>query len=67
MRALEACFGNVIGNAHDIKSDGGHIGKEVFWSLGELGLVLEAFTPVEDASEELLDLYEKTLEDEEED
>jgi hypothetical protein len=47
-RALEAAFGNVIGRAHDVKSNGGHIGKEIYWSYDEMGLVLGGFTPVEE-------------------
>ncbi len=58
VRALEAAFGNVITPAHTANGDG-YKGKEVYWSLDELGLVLEGFTPVEDASPELVDCYQK--------
>ena len=47
VRALEAAFGNVIGSAHDVNGNGGHIGKEIYWSHDEMGLVLGGFTPVE--------------------
>ncbi|MBA7686798.1 hypothetical protein ES703_95257 [subsurface metagenome] len=49
VRALEAAFGNVITPAHTANGDG-YKGREVYWSLDELGLVLEGFTPVEDGS-----------------
>jgi hypothetical protein len=45
VRALEAAFGNVIGDAHDVKGKGSHIGKEIYWSYDEMGLVLGGFTP----------------------
>ena len=59
VRALEACFGDVIGEGHTVDHEGGHVGKEVFYSMDEMGLVLAAFTPVEDASPELVEAYEK--------
>ena len=46
VRALEAAFGNVIGDAHYVKDTGSHIGKEIYWSYDEMGLVLGGFTPV---------------------
>ena len=49
VRALEAAFGNVITDGHTANGDG-YKGREVYWSLDELGLVLEGFTPVEDGS-----------------
>ena len=49
VRALEAAFGNVITNGHTANG-GGYKGREVYWSLDELELVLEGFTPVEDGS-----------------
>jgi len=49
VRALEAAFGNVITDGHTANG-GGYKGREVYWSLDELGLVLEGFTPVEDGS-----------------
>jgi len=48
VRALEAAFGNVITDGHTANGDG-YKGQEVYWSLDELGLVLEGFTPVGDA------------------
>jgi len=57
VRALEAAFGNVITPVHTANG-GGYKGREVYWSYDELGLVLGGFTPVEDASPELVDHYE---------
>ena len=59
VRALEGCFGNVIGDDHVVKPDeeAGFYDREVYWSLDEVGVVFEAFTPVEEASEELLTLF----------
>ena len=56
VRCLEGAFGDVIGNAHDVKTNGGHIGKEIFYSTDFMG-ILEGFTPVEDAPPELLDMF----------
>ena len=57
VRALEAAFGDVITEGHNANG-GGYKGQEVYWSLDEFGLVLAAFTPVEDASPELVEQYE---------
>ena len=59
VRALESCFGNVIGEAHCVKSDqeAGFYGEEVYWSMDEIGIVLAGFTSIEEASEELEALY----------
>jgi hypothetical protein len=60
VRALDAAYGNVIGEGHSIDNvNGGHVGKEIYYSLDEMGMLLEAFTPVEEASEELINIYEK--------
>ena len=58
VRALEAAFGRVITPGHTANGDG-YKGQEVYWSLDEFGLVLESFTPVEDASPELVNCYQK--------
>lgn len=47
VRALEGCFGNVIGNNHNVKKDAGYIDQEIYWDYDDLGLTLEGFTPVE--------------------
>ncbi len=57
VRSLENAFGDVIGDAHNIKEDGGHIGKEIYYSTD--GFILDGFTPVDDAQAELVELYEK--------
>ena len=48
VRALEACFGNVIGDAHNVDDQGGHIGQEIYWDYDEFGLCLGGFTPVDE-------------------
>ncbi len=58
VRALENCFGDVITPNHTAKGNG-YRDKEIFWSMGELGLVLGGFTPVEDASPKLIEAYGK--------
>jgi len=52
VRALEAAFGNVITDGPTANGDGDK-GQAVYWSLDELGLVLEGFTPVEDGLPDL--------------
>ena len=56
VRALEAAFGDVITPGHTANGDG-YKGQEVYWSCDEFGLVLEGFTPVEDAPPELVEHY----------
>ena len=56
IRALEAAFGDVITPGHTANGNG-YKGREVYWSYDELGLVFGRFTPVEDASPELVDCY----------
>ena len=58
VRALEAAFGDVITEGHTANGNG-YKGREVYWSLDEFELVLEGFTPVEDASPELVNCYQK--------
>lgn len=61
VRALDACFGNVIGDGHIVRNDdeAGYVNQWIYYSLDDMGLILEAFTPVDDASEELVAEYEK--------
>jgi len=61
VRALEGCFGNVIGEKHCVKSDqeAGFYDKEVYWSKDEMGLTLAGFTPVDEATEELVALFDQ--------
>lgn len=61
VRALEACFGKVITEGHTA-SGNGYKGQEVYWSYDEFGLCLGGFTPVDDASEELVEAYESERE-----
>jgi hypothetical protein len=47
VRALEAAFGDVIGEGHTIDNeDGGHIGQEIVY--GTDGLILSFFVPAEE-------------------
>jgi hypothetical protein len=56
VRALEAAFGDVISPGHTANGQG-HIGRKIYWSLDDLGLVLAGFTPADDASEEVVQAY----------
>jgi hypothetical protein len=47
VRALDACFGNVITNWHSVNNDAIH-GKDIVYSMDEYGMILEAFTPTKD-------------------
>jgi len=51
VRGLQAAFGDVIGDAHDVKGDGGHVGKQIIYSMDEMGLVLGGFTKADDQDE----------------
>ena len=58
VRALESDYGNVIGEGHtalvsNIK------GKEIFYEMGDMGLVLGWFVPIEEAPPEVWEEYEK--------
>jgi len=55
VRALDAAFGNVITRGHTV-NQGAIKDKEIYYSVG---FVLEGFTPVEMASDELLEAYQK--------
>ena len=63
VRALESCFGNTISDAHTVNPQGGFIDQEIYYSMDELGIVFAGFTPVSEASEELISLYENQKED----
>lgn len=56
VRSLEDAFGNVITEGHT--ADGqGYKDKEVYFSVDDIGF-LEGFTPVEEATQELIDKFE---------
>lgn len=57
VRALESAFGNVITEGHTVNCNS-FIGKEIYFSVDNIGL-LEVFTPVEEASEEFVEEFEK--------
>lgn len=46
VRALDACFGGVIGNAHNVQEGPSWIGKEIVYSIDPFGLLL-GFTPAD--------------------
>lgn len=56
-RSLEMAFGNVL-DGFSIKEDGGHIGKEIYYCVDGFGS-LEWFIPVNEASEEFINEYNK--------
>jgi hypothetical protein len=56
VRALDDCFGGVIGDAHDVNQEA-ISGKEIYWSYDDFGFVLGGFTPVDEAGEALHKAY----------
>jgi len=58
VRVLEGAFGDTITEGHTANGNG-YKGRGVYWSYDEFGLVLGGFTPVEDASPELVDCYKR--------
>ena len=56
VRALEAAFGNVITPGHTANGPG-YKGQEIYWDYDEIGLVLGGFSPVDQASDELVEAY----------
>ena len=46
VRALEAAFGDVIAPGHTVDQEAIK-GKEIYWSMDDMGLILAGFTPVE--------------------
>ena len=45
VRALDACFGDVITNGHTADGEG-YKNKKIEWDWDELGLILGGFSPV---------------------
>jgi len=58
-RALDSAFGGVIGDAHTVLQDAIQ-GKEIFYGMDDMGLVLGFIIPVENATPELIEAYERT-------
>jgi len=56
VRALDACFGSVIGEGHTYNHEA-IAGKAIYYGVTEYGLLL-AFAPVEGASPDLVAEYE---------
>jgi hypothetical protein len=65
VRALEGAFGDVIAPNHSV-NQAAIIGKEIYYSVDDIG-VLDGFTPVDEASEELVEAYENPQVEGEED
>ena len=59
VRSLESAFGNVITDGHTADGEG-YKGQEVYFSVDDMGL-LESFTPVDEASPELIEKFEEDL------
>ena len=59
VRALDYAFGDVIGNAHTVNGDAIQ-GREIYYFMDEMGLVLGGFIPAEQATEEIIKAYERT-------
>ena len=57
VRALEGAFGDVIAEGHSVSQDRFKDGLEVYYSVDDLGM-LDGFTPVDDATEEIEEAYE---------
>ena len=57
IRALEICFGTVIGSDRRINMVGGHTFQEIFWFYDQDGRLLKGFVPVDQAPNEIVDLY----------
>ena len=47
VRALEGAFGDVIAPGHTVNQEA-IIGREIYYSMDDLGLVLGGFTPVDE-------------------
>lgn len=58
-RALDSAFGGVIGDAHTVLQDAIQ-DKEIYYGMDDMGLVLGFIIPVENATSELIDAYERT-------
>ena len=47
VRALDGCFGDVIAEGHTVNQKS-ILGKDIVYSMDEMGLILEAFTPTKE-------------------
>jgi hypothetical protein len=57
IRALENCFGNFISSDRKANKVGGHTFQEIFWFYDQDGGILKGFVPVDQAPNEIADLY----------
>lgn len=62
VRALDAAYGGIIGNDHTASVDSIK-GKEIYWAMDDMGIMLGGFQPVEEASEDLVNEYEAQYEE----
>lgn len=60
VRALEGAFGDVIAEGHTV-NQAAIVGQEIYYSVDFVG-VLDGFTPVDQAPEELVEHYEAQFE-----
>lgn len=60
-RALNAAFGNCIGDGHTV-DDAGFVGNTVYWQYDSMGMMLAGFVPECEAPEEVVDAYEQQQE-----
>ncbi len=58
VRALDSAFGDVIAPGHTVSPSGGHVNEQVYWWYDDIGLVMAGFCPVDEASDELIEMYE---------
>ena len=56
VRALDGAFGDVIGNGHTVNQSAIR-GKRIYWSYDSVGLILDGFTPVDEAPCEMSDAF----------
>ena len=62
IRALETFFGNVFGSDRRINKVGGHTFQEIFWFYDQDGGILKGNVPVDQAPNEIADLYNIEME-----
>jgi len=58
VRSLEACYGDTIGEGHTVKSKPAFVGKKIYYEMESWG-TMAGFSPVEEATPELEELYAK--------
>jgi hypothetical protein len=61
VRALDACFGDVIDDNHCVNNEAIE-GKEIYWSYDEYGMTLAGFTPVDDWDQDWIEEQQRQQE-----